>query len=549
MKTHASPSRAGSRRILAAVGFSAATIMVLSGCGSGGQAPAADAQGAIDPDVLPAYVPIDLAEPDFPGVNGSTPGFLSIPDPLLQAFDTPPGSGGSYTAMTPLWGTIPPTEGNAYFDAVSEAMGTTLKFQISDGNTYGDKLAAVLASPRDMADWTSIPTWNTPPRFGQAVETLFEDLGPYLSGDAIEDYPYLANIPTEAWKTCAWNGKIYGLPYPQDVGVNNWTFYRSDLLEGATLPTNADEFLDFAVEHTGDGRWAANDLWSTATGMFGVVPEWDLGDDGELVHRVETPEYRAALEWLAEVYASGAVHPDAVADNQGDAGQRFESGQVLMTSTGTGYWHEALLRNRPSNPDFGIGMLPFISADGGEPVVYKAPGANICSFLKKTDDKERIEELLTAANFLASPFGTAEYQLINYGVEDVHYTLDENGLPVPTALAQTEVQPSYIFLVDPPVVNAKVSLPDYVEASSAWTAQNAQYLVEPLFYGMNITEPARFASLGQPFDDLEKDIVRGRKSVEDLDAAIETWRTSGGEELRTFYQEILDRQDEGGNGQ
>ena len=50
----------------------------------------------------------------------------------------------------------------------------------------------------------------------------------------------------------------------------------------------------------------------------------------------------------------------------------------------------------------------------------------------------------------------------------------------------------------------------------------------------------QYASIGQPFVDLEKDISRGRKSLDDLDAAVETWRASGGEELRTFYQEILD---------
>ena len=489
---------------------------------------------------LPNYVPVEFAEPDYPSVDGSTPGFLTLPDPLEKSFDAPPGKGGSYTAMTPLWGTIPPTKGNQYFDAVNEALGTTINFQISDGNTYGDKLAAVLASPKDVADWVSIPSWNVPPRFGQAVDSVFEDLTPYLSGDAVEKYPYLANIPTEAWKSCSWNGKVYGLPFPQDVGVGNYTFYRSDLIPDAELPTNADEVIEFAKEQTVDGRYGTNDLWTTATVMFGVPEKWIIGDDGKLVHRVETPQYRAALEWIAELFESGAVHPDAIADNQGDNNQRFESGQTALISAGVGYWHEALTRNRANNPDWNMTPFPVVAADGGDPVVYKAAGATICSYLKKSDDDGTIEELLGAANFLAAPFGTEEYQLVNYGVEGLHYDFDETGQTVPTALAQTEVQPSYIFLVDPPVVNAKVTLPDYVTGYSEWTARNSEFVVEPPFYGMNITEPNRFASLSQPFDDLDKDIARGRKSMDDLDKAIETWRTSGGEDLREFYQAILD---------
>jgi putative aldouronate transport system substrate-binding protein len=522
----------------AALIATASAAALLAGC-TGGTGAAPAEQAMIAPENLPAYVPVDLAAPDYPGVNGSTPGYLSLPT-LTKAFDAPPGDGGSYTAMTPLWGTIPPTSGNSYFEAVNAAMGVDLDFQISDGTVYGDKLAAVLASPKDMADWVSIPTWNVPPRFGQAVDSVFEDLTPYLAGDLVEQYPYLANIPTEAWKTCSWNGKVYGLPFPQDVGVGNWAFYRSDLVPDATMPTNADEVIDFVTEQTKDGRWGTNDLWTTAVQMFGVPSKWAIGDDGELINRVETPQYRAALEWMAELYASGAVHPDAVADNKADEGQRFESGQVVVSSPGVGYWHEALTRNRAVDPSFEMTPFPLIAADGGDPVVYKASGATICSYFKKNSDEEAIGELLSAADFLAAPFGTEEYQLINYGVEGEHYTLDSDGLPVPTALAQTEVQPSYIFLVDPPAVNAKVSLPDYVTASSEWTARNAEFIVEPPFYGMNVTEPNRFASLDQPFDDLEKDIARGRKSIDDLDAAIATWRSSGGDDLRALYQDILD---------
>src|SRR5699024_5102223 len=128
--------------------------------------------------VLPSHIPSDYVEPDFPSVNGSTAGYASIPEELVQVFDTPPGSGSMFTAMTPLWATIPPTEGNQCFDAVNEAIGSTIDFQISDGNTYGDKLAAVLASEQDVPDWVSIPTWNVPPRFEQTVEALIEDRTP-----------------------------------------------------------------------------------------------------------------------------------------------------------------------------------------------------------------------------------------------------------------------------------------------------------------------------------------------------------------------------------
>ena len=534
------------RSFLGVVAAGAAVVGVpslLTACGTSNTPP--PAPGATPSgDVLPTYVPIDYVEPDFPSVNGSTPGFSSLPTELVQSVPEPPGSGTAFTAMTPLWGTIPPTKGNQYYEAVNGILGSSIEFQITDGNTYGDKLATVLASAKDVPDWVCVPTWNIPPRFGsEIVPNIFQDLTEHLGGDAVKEYPNLANIPTDAWKFCVFNGRLYGLPFPGET-ITDATFVRTDVLDelGITLDVrNGQDLLDLAAELTGGGRWGAEDLWNTAAIIHSVPPRWRLDGD-RLVHRVETEEYRAALAWNAELFASGAVHPDAVADQQGEAKTRFQSGASLLMSDGLGGWHEALRDNLASNPAYWQQPLDPFEADGGTPVLWKGNPANIFSFLKRSDDEERIRELLALANVLAAPFGTTEFDLVQNGVEGVHYTKGEGGIPVPTPLAATELQPTYMFLVDGPIANTRVQYPGYVEASSTWQQKAAEFITEPLFYAQQIVEPAQFASIGQPFVDLEKDISRGRKSLDDLDAAVETWRSSGGEELRAFYQEILDAQ-------
>ena len=529
-----------------AVGAAVAGVpSLLTACTTGGGGPAA-APGTVTAGNLPTYVPLEYAKPDFPSVNGSTPGYITMPEELVTAFSAPPGSGGTYTAMTPLWTTIPSTEGNAYFDTVNEALGTTVRFQISDGNTYGDKLAAVLASAKDLPDWVCVPSWNVPPRFPQAVEALFQDLTPFLAGDKVKKYKNLANIPTDAWRICTFNDKLYGLPMPGG-GVGNGIFYRADIFAELGIeaaPTTATELLELAKEVTDPSkkRWGANDMWLAANIMFGVTPtdRWKQDDAGKLINRIETEEYRAALEWHTELYASGAVHPDAVADRPEASKPNFEAGNALIAADGMGAWPEALDRARGVNPDFDMRPFPVFAADGGDPVLWKGSPANIFSFIKKNDDTAKVEELLAVADFLAAPFGTTEYNLINFGVEGTHYELDENGLPAPSDRAAREVAGTYVFLVQPPVVNAKVQYPDYVEAFCTWQADAAQYQQEDLFYGMQISEPAQFAALKAPFEALEKDIARGRKSMADLDDAVATWKSSGGDELRAFYQEILD---------
>ena len=539
--------------------FILASGVLLTACGGGGTGTGTTAGGgggetvvedetvvvaentyAVPEDLLPNYIPIELVEPDFPSVAGSPPGFLTLPE-LVQAFDTPPGSGSHITAMTPLWGTIPSTVGNQYFDAVNAAMGTDIEFQISDGNTYGEKIATALASPATLPDWVLIPSWNVPPRFYEGVGNIFEDLTPYLSGDNVEEYPFLANIPTESWQACQWNGRLYGIPMPQALGLGDWTMYRSDIIQDPEFPTNADEFMQFVEDNHTDEHWAAEDLWTTVAHMFGVT-DWRLDENGNLLNKVETPEYAAALQYMQDMFASGAVHPDAVAGQVGDSQQRFESGNPVLISTGIGFWHESLTRMRAIDPNYDVGIMPVIAADGGDPIIWKNVGAGFCSYIKQTDDEAKIREILADANFLASPFGTKEFQLINYGVEGVHYNLDADGIPVMTDLGLTEVQPTYIFLVGPPAVNARVTLPEYVEEYSEWTAENYPLMQEPLFYGMRINEPPQYSALGQPFVDLEADIARGRADMSDLEAAVENWRASGGNELREFYQNILDSQ-------
>ena len=423
-------------------------------------------------------------------------------------------------------------------------LGSKIEFQITDGNTYGDKLATVLASSKDVADWVCVPTWNMPPRFGsEIVGNVFEDLTPYLAGDKVKNYPNLANIPSDAWKFCVFNGKLYGLPFPGAI-ITDAIFYRDDLLKkmGITPDVkNGDDLLALALELTDKkaGRWGADDLWNTSVIIHAVPPKWKL-DAGKLVHRVETDEYRAALEWNAKLFASGAVHPDAVADKASEAKARFQSGKTLIMNDGLGGWNEALRDNLASNPSYSQQPFDPFAADGGTPVLFKGNPTNIFSFLKKSDDKKKITELLGLANLLAAPFGTTECDVITNGVEGVHYTKNSDGLPVPTTLAAKELQPTYIFLVDGPIAETHVQYPGYVKAMSTWQAKAAGYVKDPLFYGQQISEPQQFGSLAQPFVDLEKDISRGRKSMRDLDAAVKTWKSAGGEKLRAFYQDILD---------
>ncbi len=65
-----------------------------------------------------------------------------------------------------------------------------------------------------------------------------------------------------------------------------------------------------------------------------------------------------------------------------------------------------------------------------------------------------------------------------------------------------------------------------------------KYAVKPVFYGMNVTEPCQYSSIGQAVLDTIADVKVGRKPISAFTDAVKTWQNQGGNALRDFYQGI-----------
>lgn len=545
MAAHSHPhtSRGPSRRMILGATGPALALPILAACG--GSDPSEQASEAVATDtskILPTRTEQQPVAPQIEGVDGSTPGYTEYPKELPQTVSAPPGKGTEFTAMVPTWSGVKSGGDNAFTKALDEALGSKLTYQMTTGNDYRDKQAAVFASPKDVADWVSVFGWNPPARFDQAVESVFQDLTPFLSGDKISRWKNLANLPTEAWSFGIFKNKLYGIPVPGEV-VTDGIFYRADLFEakGLEAPKTPEEFVAVGKELTdeGAGHWAFNNMATAAPNLvFGAPPDWRV-QDGKLQYRWETPEYREALEFQRSLYEQGLMHPDVAADS-GDAKQRFQGGQVAIHYDGVGAWNEMVTQLAASNPQARISPMSGTLASG-KPLRYTGAPANFFSFLKKSDDKARIEELLGIADFLAAPFGTKEWELASFGVEGTHFTRGADGIPVPTDALKEEHPGVLSTLVAGPVAKYDFTNPDFVKQYCEWMAGETQYMQNGPFFGHQVLRPVEYATLDQPMYDLEKDVVRGRKSMEDFDAAVKTWKSSGGDRMREYYQSVLDQ--------
>ncbi|MBO0516655.1 extracellular solute-binding protein [Streptomyces beijiangensis] len=498
--------------------------------------------------LLPAFVARNVVTPDIAAKNGSAAGFTQAiaADQLKASVESKLGKGSKIKIMSPFWGT-PPANDNTYYKAMNAAIGVETTWQNQDGNTYDQKLGAVLASSA-IPDVVVVPGWNLGGKIPTAINAKFEDLGPYLSGDKVKAYPNLAAIPSDAWQRSIFGGKLRGLPMPASYVTNIAPFYRKDIFEakGWTLPKSADEFLALAKEITSAKAkvWACDDMSWTAYNMFGVLNGsdkalgWNL-ESGKLINRIETDGYLEALEWTRKLFSSGVVHPDAKAQNQGDAGNRFTAGQVLIYNNDLSGWYGKSAEQAAANPKFKMAAMDIFGHDGGDPKLWATNPAGIWAFIKKGSSKAVIADILAIANFCSAPYGTKERMLTDYGVEGSDYTV-KNNLPVKTDTGNAEVNGAWGYMSSSAAYVAHPDMPDITKAMVEWQQRMGAFTTKSSFYGMTITEPSRWTNLMNDFEQLEKDIVRGRKKVSDMQQAVSEWKSKGGDQLRDWYKKLLD---------
>ncbi|WP_336207629.1 extracellular solute-binding protein [Nonomuraea sp. LPB2021202275-12-8] len=529
------------------LGLVGASVLV-AGCAEK-KAPAKGTAVAADKlkNLVPTRIPFAIPglKPDLAGGEFVAPGFLTRPATMVQAVTTKPlTSGKEVTAMTPLWGTVPPGIGdNSYYDTVNERLGGVVRFNISDGNTYGQKLSTLLASG-DVPEMTQVPGWELIKiaHFTEAANKLFADLSPYLAGDKAKEFPMLANYDTAAWQFGVFGGILQGIPW-QNEPFPFATFVRQDILEelGLQHPTNGDDLLALgkAITDAKKKRWAfGGGMEQEMQRAFGAPREWRKKGDGTLEYKYETAEWAAHIEFMAKLFGAGHVHPDIAANKDADNKGIFGSGQMIVYRDGLGAWHEALGRFQADNPKFDMRVVaPYPARPGGKTIMWRNEPAGMFCFIRKGLGDARTRELLALANWCSAPFGTQEYELVTNGVEGKHYNVADGKIKQ-TGLGRKEVAPTYMFLSGRPPANSMSQYEGLVQGLHEWQTQAAKVLENDPFVGIRVETPSKMAGLATPTEDKMQEIFRGKRPVSEWPKIVKEWQDQGGNEARDFYMKV-----------
>jgi putative aldouronate transport system substrate-binding protein len=515
----------------------AAISPILTACAPGSPTSTAVGAGA---GLLPNYVPYTGVKPDIAGVPGTVEDlFLTYPASPLKAIADIPGDGKPLTVLTLAEVAPPALDQNPFWQELNKRLGVDYQPSFAPAADYATKFATVTAGDSLPDMFTILPATPALPQFLGAKAA---DLTEHLAGDAIEKYPFLANLPTASWQGTLFNGRISAIPIPRGI-TTTWIMYaRRDLLKAKGVdgdPTSYDDFVSQLEAFTDPAanKWALASVPLNYIRQMLKVPNiWKL-DGGKFTTAYSADEQGDALEATRKIVAAGHVTPDAAGLADSLQKKYFVNGtSAFGWFTESGY---ASLGTDATKavPDYeGSGMtVPGFSSGTGT-VHLGDPNHSIVGISKKNQD--RIPTILAVANYLASAFGTEEYLFRKYGLPDVHYTIKDGSIASVSATAPQKGLGQAYMADSPGILFAAGPLKDLVTRQQEFEkAFTTDAVANPAYGLFSNTQSRSGASLDAEMKALELDIVLGRKPVSAWDDGVKNYLSKGGKKIQDELSE------------
>jgi putative aldouronate transport system substrate-binding protein len=511
----------------------------------------------------------------MPPTNGPKPDYHDANPLYSDAFDTypanpgkanqgeAPGTGSTVNILVPAYFPVPtPRDQNPTWQAINKALNSDINMNVIPGQDYRPKFATTMSgNTSDLPDIMHLFFgYTVAPNLPGFFKAQCADLTPYLAGDAAKDYPNLAAIPTPAWKNsiCAVDGTLYLVPIHRQMtsippyGGNffkNVDMWDTELGQDF-VPKNGEDFKKAlaTLTHPQENRWGIGSFGTNATlfglgcfaQMFGAPNNWKLDASGKLVKDRETEEYKAAVGYMRDLFASGVYWPDSVqaAMSRADfVGKKFAVSPEGQGNSYVDFWQRGLQQNPPSR--FGM-IKPFAAQDAQKPITFLGSGFVSMNVLKKASP-DRIKELLRIMNWLAAPFGSQEDLMLTYGIAGQDYNLDAKGNPKPTqdGVGRAGYVP-WRYIAQHPWVYYQADLAGFAKAS-----HEAEQLTLPIgvddptngFYSNTVYAKGAIADMA--WQDGIREVILGRSPLTDYDKLIKDWQTAAGDQVRKEYTDAI----------
>lgn len=552
-----SQTQGNRRNFLKLAAFTAGSTL-LTACGAATPQVKVPVEATLAPNVAQATLTAAKGKTYFPSGDPNLPDAYTAPPPLVQTVPTPPGRGGivrvlSITYQPPLT----PEGQNAFWQELNRRVNVDFRLLSAQGSDgYAQKAGSLLASG-DMPDLFLMIPASTPALYPALQQGAFADLTPYLTSNAIQQFPNLAKIPPIVWKSITVDGKLYGIPRTRPL-VGNVLIFRYDWLKklGLPLPKNADDFYQTMLAFTrhnpsGNSRtktWGLGNLMTTFNfiqQMFRVGNNWVLQSNGNLLPSFATDEYKAAIAYLKKLYTAGIFYPNALTQNTTQAKNGLIAGQYAAYYDGiVGVWGERTGAKK-LDPDADVAFLVPFAADGGKPLSWYGSGNfGFTGFPSDAaKDPARIMELLGIMNYFSASQFSLEGDFITNGIDGWDNKKGKNGIKVLTATGQKELQDIWGFGNGIPVWYFSSDPPFGPRMQELVRQQYVMGIPDPTLGLISKTSIKRGANLLQLRNDYILRILKGTDAPSaGVDALYKEWLNNGGAQIAKEYMEQIQKQ-------
>ena len=352
---------------------------------------------------------------------------------------------------------------DSVFQKIESDVGVEISFEGAKSENYYTKLTPMMNS-MDLPD----VVWSDPEnsegafqRWADPTQDLLWNLDELLIGNE-DRYPYLNKLVySDQYKNIQYYGGHYLGPAVETKTA--WAiYYRADWLEAigfvgedgkAKAPETLDEFEEVMSKFSGVNLFTdANGNPSGQTygispntynyylnplyGAFGITPDWDITDGGEVSYMYAREQFKPYLEWMNAMYKKGWIDP-TFNQNTGDTDRnQWYNGKVgcIMTN-GEGHMEWVVANFEDANGADKVIVGPPLLGTGNTSSLtgktlgvegergYSDWGGDYGGYAI-TKGRKDVYKTLDLLEYLISPEGS---KLRLYGIEGTHYTYDEEG--------------------------------------------------------------------------------------------------------------------------
>ncbi|ACU86682.1 lipoprotein [Brachybacterium faecium] len=465
------------------------------------------------------------------------------------------GSGGSLSWMALLHTPTTPDAAGPVHSGLAEETGQDFEIQWVPDASKEEKMNAALASG-SVADITSITNLTNSSIRSGVTSGLFWDVEPFLG-----EFENLKGIDPKTIESARLDGVLYGVPFQKPL-ARYGVLVRQDWLDelGLDVPHTIEDLGEVAKafaegDPTGTGQSVTGFIdreesfkvgFRSLAGYFGAGETFQLDEAaGKIIPACTSEAWMEAMEWYQEVYAAGGVNQEFITTQKQNQQQAIaqDKGGIVVTGLFEAKNYAALADS--INPDSGVEWTlinDITYADVPRRIVSDTGGGMGGLFSISTQSVKSEDEVREVLAFADALMTEEVHNLMTNGIEGTHYEVDGDGAVniIDEALWEQEVQPYSSSRLAENAFTYKSSN-EYVNLANEMMEENSEYAITNPVQSLNSeTFNSQWATIEQGLNDVYNKFMMGQATMGDYEAAIESARGQGLDDIISEYTEAYE---------